>query len=702
VAEEKTLAARLAELAKLFPPPTFTPAPGRPWQAAILARLQARRLEALSGALGQLPPPGVGGDIAALVNSFVTQYRTDSEQLAALVADYTQIEDRLAQFELAASDASGPTIAELYGKWQSSPYLKDPEIAAAVAALSTRAARVVALASANTAPEVLAGVRNLPAGAPEAVLAAWRRLTTPQVTWTADEPALPDLTTLAAAVQQVVAGNQQLAAARRAALQKALQQSLPAAWQKHAALLRTRPQLDAAFAALATFGLGPTDLTPPQRYDLALYRLAADAKNQPDDQLRSQINALTALVQSNNQLANAGTQWVTGEFAKLLAQKANATSKAGPELAGWTRDTAAPADAMSFTWPHDNQLARLDFVKLQVDGRGMYLCTTDVGTGLFGDVVAADNKAADVAGFLTKPRDMFSDSWRRTGPRGWRWEGDAIKPNGQWLYIDSQVTQPPYVWGNDISRAPGPDMPLQRISPAGALYFARLLGCRLPTSAEWTAAFDKFGRTPGAGVPHDAWNLRDQTWDQQRAHTASLNGTIDWPDDGIFVPSGVTAPTQADAVPWTRPALHAAFPGAISDGPGVYADGYGFFRPVHQANWPRFVPEDLVGNVAIYVLDNPDQVKALEKPGIALADARKVVVDSKSQLFVIGGSALSPPNVPLDKPQPLPPKVIGRADVAAQGFSDVGVRLAFSEPIESIPDGIARITAKADYLFAAR
>jgi hypothetical protein len=60
---------------------------------------------------------------------------------------------------------------------------------------------------------------------------------------------------------------------------------------------------------------------------------------------------------------------------------------------------------------------------------------------------------------------------------------------------------------------------------------------------------------------------------------------------------------------------------------------------------------DLVGNVAEFVTD-----------------------DAGKQVYVIGGSALSPPTRELGKAFAV------AADQASGGFSDVGFRLAFSEP----------------------
>jgi len=74
-------------------------------------------------------------------------------------------------------------------------------------------------------------------------------------------------------------------------------------------------------------------------------------------------------------------------------------------------------------------------------------------------------------------------------------------------------------------------------------------------------------------------------------------------------------------------------------------------------------------------------------------DADKVAAftqDPQTHVYVIGGSALSPPELGFDKPWPV------TSDMAKNGFTDVGFRLAFSESIVTPPRHID--FAKAQYL----
>jgi hypothetical protein len=60
---------------------------------------------------------------------------------------------------------------------------------------------------------------------------------------------------------------------------------------------------------------------------------------------------------------------------------------------------------------------------------------------------------------------------------------------------------------------------------------------------------------------------------------------------------------------------------------------------------------------------------------------------------VIGGSALSPPNMDPDKPFPLPDATHPTV------FADVGFRLAFTDPA-SIPNAQRAVIGQASYLTA--
>src|SRR5207249_3407097 len=116
---------------------------------------------------------------------------------------------------------------------------------------------------------------------------------------------------------------------------------------------------------------------------------------------------------------------------------------------------------------------------------------------------------------------------------------------------------------NATPPAPRPTDPMQLVTPWSAMYAARLLGCRLPTSDEWKTAYDTYElNVPNA--PKDIWNLRGEapagkpSWRTQQDYTKPIDTLgLPYPDKGIFTPSKLLfSPIFADkAAPWTADAL---------------------------------------------------------------------------------------------------------------------------------------------------
>ncbi len=309
--------------------------------------------------------------------------------------------------------------------------------------------------------------------------------------------------------------------------------------------------------------------------------------------------------------------------------------------------------------------------------RPFYLCTTAVSFGQFAGVVQAAGAWQQTAAFSWGVAPGQPDL--RRGPRVWEW---LAKPALQmttpllWLHPDDDNDYaPPFridrfnrtALSDDVGGNPTPDHPMQQIPAEAALYYSGLCGCRLPTAAEWRDAYAIFERT----VPPERWNLRDQTWDQQRRYAAdSASPTVRWPDEGIFRPEEVTIAAGADAK--ARPEN----------------DGTLFFRPVNGPGGGTF--HSLIGNVAQLICEAPDQFEDLADKSSAAA-IRAFLAQWPNSLFVIGGSALSPPDVPLQSPLP-----VVHTDV---GYADVGLRLAFTAPARSLSERLAWMLAGQSYLW---
>ena len=63
-------------------------------------------------------------------------------------------------------------------------------------------------------------------------------------------------------------------------------------------------------------------------------------------------------------------------------------------------------------------------------------------------------------------------------------------------------------------------------------------------------------------------------------------------------------------------------------------------------------------------------------------------------MFVIGGSSLSPPEIPFNEKQPVKPESVG----AKTGYCDVGFRLAYTAQIDSILDVLANAFKEPKYM----
>ena len=243
-----------------------------------------------------------------------------------------------------------------------------------------------------------------------------------------------------------------------------------------------------------------------------------------------------------------------------------------------------------------------------------------------------------------------------------------IKKGDQWLAIAE---------GPAEERSPSPDHPMQYVPPAAAMYFARLMGCRLPTSAEWKTAYEAYEKSRPVG----GWNLRDQSW--QRQWQRQLQGRPSWPDAGIFWPKGFP-PGQRKVEKEARPRTDAD-------------DGLTWFGTVASDTDRTF--HHLAGNAAEFVYDDSGRFEERFKDPSDLSAAKvNEFLAQEGALFVVGGSALSGPEL-WDKgfDERYPVDVAG----ARKGYSDVGFRLAFSAPGESAASQLWRLLAVPGYLTAA-
>ena len=334
-------------------------------------------------------------------------------------------------------------------------------------------------------------------------------------------------------------------------------------------------------------------------------------------------------------------------------------AKSGPAASSvggqWKAEWAADGRSVVYTWAGRHAVAFRLVEPREPGAKPAFVSTTEVTAGLFIDVANAAGRCDELKALLP-PCEGLCDP--RRGPRVWHWsrDGQTLRLARAWL-----VPRPGYCPYPSEARPDRPSQshPMQQVSPAAAAYFARLLGCRLAASAEWRAACADAGAGEAAG-----WNLRDRAWQRQQAHVrgAFASGTVgEWGDAGIFLPPGAQAKQGENAL-----------------GMAGRDDGVLWFAPMGSGG--GF--EHLVGNVAEFVLDCPERFDETfrEPRSISAADVIEFLRENAGAVGVIGGSALSPPELWDGKERPFGRAwPIGVGQLRA-GAADVGFRLAFTAP----------------------
>jgi hypothetical protein len=472
-------------------------------------------------------------------------------------------------------------------------------------------------------------------------------------------------------------------AARRAALESRAKEVLKRMWTVYV-LERSAGNFEAvnaAFSGRAKYGVADADIAQLPawaRYNFERWKLLQDvaAVNVPDP--KEQIKQLQSRVLAFNQavagLGLDGLEAVNTMGARLkpfAEGKDLDLTREGPGRLSWTT-TVNDADGYSVTYSWKGPSGRsysLEFRRVHESAdAASYLCTTEVSAGLFIDLVDAYGKWDELK-TLTNVLEPPNDN---RGPRVVRWtlDGkldisrptDPDKTGKGWhrsLAVDDMLRNPYYPPGGEPERGPDYVDPVDYISPSAAIYVSRLLGCRLPSSEEWKAALAKF--------PARTANLRDAAYAAQHAHIsrifAQANKQPEYPNYGMLKPT-----------PAALEALKVTIPPAEQDGqPAVEGtDGYLFFAPVDFGE-PGDVFRNLIGNVWEFVYEAPAELDALAVPASpADVTALTRTREQRDKVRAIGGSALSPKELPVDRP------IEFNFLASRAGFTDAGFRLAFS------------------------
>jgi hypothetical protein len=412
---------------------------------------------------------------------------------------------------------------------------------------------------------------------------------------------------------------------------------------------------------------GAAKLSPASVLNLEVRALRAAVRpGLPDAQVRELSAKLGERLGASSAVAGAPALAVGLRSAVATEQAAPFDPAAeGPGLAGWLGSFAtgeAVAGSVQYVWPKEGEpKARMVFVPVRVGATQRYVARDELSVGAFGVGVRALGAPASLGELM--PPDAGTSTWE--GPRTWRVEmsGDGVSwksfapatrrpgdPMRGWLGSDAtyMLRLAMYAPGVNVE-GPTETSPMQWLSPEAAANVAGALGCRVASLSEWRGAKAIEDAAPGAAP---VWNLRDPTWRKQWEHLeklvaenpdrAGLRADLRWPNGGAFRPEPLRDR------------------GAVRE--GTPDDGVLWFVGVDGARGRVF--RNIVGNVAEYVLSDDAPAKASFGAGELVAGGR---------VSVIGGSALGVGEIVVDEPARVTASL-----ASANGFSDVGVRLAFS------------------------
>jgi len=670
----------LRDLEGAFQPELGAALQQRPWNRTLLTDdLDNQRKNAVESALSYVDWPKVlegqsDENFTAHKDQLVANYNKWRTDLAALVPAINRAEDLLAKgYMLDEKPADGGgTIAEAYQPVRA-VVLSNPAATRSAGPILARINKLVQVEKLTVPAKLLATASSGKKGSFEAARAAWLRLGKLTPAWPAspndlkqEVEARKDLDTLYGLLSDD---------ARKKALRAELAADSRRRWETYF-LTRSDPrQIEAAIARMGDFGVsaGDTSLPPLARYRLLMWdfrrRIIAGKGNLDDDAVKAAIAAFQGKVKAlpAGLVATPELTSLLAKLDKLRLAKNSAIdlAKAGPGAVGWAMTAQAP-NTVTYTWTGRDQ--KLTFVRVTPsNGEPCFLCTTEVSMGLFINTVMGMRKWSEVKGALPVEEDA------PPGPRGWIRTDSALQVDANWFRdIPPVLVGRLYAPGMKVD-TPSALHPMQQIPVSVAIYFARLLNCRLPTSTEWLAAYEQ-DKASASALAKKPYNLRDKTWAAQKAHAVELEAGGDlvdperfYPDAGVFWPKSIAYDQRKvgkDGNAW----------------PNASDDGTLWFTKVVNDNQRMF--QNLVGNVAEYTYEDAKGIADLKN--LTLGQVRQLL-QANSNVRVIGGSAMSPPQVPVDQPQTL------TNPTGNDYYSDVGFRLAFLAGRERLQTTLQRL-----------
>jgi hypothetical protein len=449
--------------------------------------------------------------------------------------------------------------------------------------------------------------------------------------------------------------------------------------------------------------------TPVIWFNVRLAQLSKKVMNREgveEEELKEEVRAFVEKARSMPSIVSRA-----GVESTLDALEEAAEAGLDPELIGpaavaddrlrWAYDGQRSTDDSStlwYTWAGHSLAFNLVEIGPDDDRTLTYLCTDEMSVGLFIDLIEAAGTEAREQVYeaaLEDPGNPRRGTRAFEGVRVWEWVGKQMRLVTSKPWMEGQAADgehyPAPVQG--LVAAPAAAHPMHQLSPAVALFAARLMNCDLPTVNEWKEAVgtsacelwrweepvddrisDVRVQAIDAGLP----NLRDATWwmvwrhikrlhDEQEEKSPDFIERFRFPDRGMF--------GAGEVRDWV---------GRNADHAFAWNDGTLWLRTTRYGTSFR----NLIGNVAEYVLRDRTEMSLPEGQDLSLRRIDEALRSFRRNLpvLVIGGSALSDCSLmPVCTPQSI--------HYSFLGYADVGFRLAFpvDEEVSSFYSRMAKI-----------
>lgn len=658
------------------PAPAAVPADGR-WGELLAQAAGEARGRAIASSLSKLASTPLTEEVVSRAAADAdAACRTWLGRTVELNADMSTLNGLLTtQFSLdAAAEPGGHTGAEIWAKWKRDAFTGEPSVAKALEPLAARVEAHRAVAGETSPEKLIATISRVDAEDFDVGVAAWERLTgsggEPAPAWPRTTEELNQAADLADRARDLVKHAQSAAAAREAT-DRRIATRAKACWLafmkrqiETAGDARVRAQALRDAAGLTDrLGVQTDAITDARvRADLLLVAFAVQTADGTDDAVRSATTRFREQVE-----AIPGIEQADPRVGALLADlrnrietppKVTPVEQLGPGGKGYAPKGRFENGRITFTIADGQDVT---FVAIDRPEGTVFLAEQEASLDLF-------RAAIDKAGLSSV--DVINNGWlgdrperpekpdeEWTGPRVWKWSraaggGYKLSAGSAWYdtrgnsvvkfqtnpaypdvaadpqkRVDTQVVKLPPGMGDEPSGA----MPMQRVTARGAAGVCEIMGCRLPTEAEWRAGLALLGQPQ----PSAAFNLRDQTFKREEDYIRPLRdgGTVSLdfhrlPDEGSY-------DYVSDKVGATHP----------------FSDGHLWFWAVSAGATDQRL-RNMVGNVA------------------------EIVVGGGGGYEAIGGSALSRIEDPIDRAVPIDETV---------SYWDLGFRPAFSSK-DGVPD----------------